>query len=270
VERPPLAGLAEGQQQIATMGYTLGAGDSVRISVYDNPDLSQDVTLAADGAFQYPLIGRVQAGGLTVRQLEALLTQRLADGYLVSPQVGVTVGQYKSQHVYVIGAVKAPGAYPLQRQATLLEILSQVGGPTSEAGFEVIVVRATDQDGSPSATPDLTVAAARQTAVHVQLEQLLAGRLPQQVFLSDGDVVYVPAGAFFYVAGEIQRPGRYRLERDTTVFKAIAVAGGFSKFAATKTVIVQRLVDGQRRDFQASLQDLLQADDIVVVPASLF
>ena len=122
------------------------------MSVYDNPDLSQEVTIEADGAFSYPLIGRVQAAGLPVRQLESLLAKRFAEGYLVSPQVGVTVTQHKSQQVYVMGAVKTPGPYPLQRQTTLLEVLSAAGGPTPEAGFEVILTHAADKQALPSGT----------------------------------------------------------------------------------------------------------------------
>src|SRR5215831_5148113 len=101
-ERPPLSGMGEEQRQTPTTGYALGPGDVLRVSVYDNPDLSQEVTIGPDGAFSYPLIGRVEAAGLQVRQLESLLAKRFADGYLVSPQVGVTVIQHKSQQVYVM------------------------------------------------------------------------------------------------------------------------------------------------------------------------
>ena len=76
--------------------------------------------------------------------------------------------------------------------------------------------------------------------------------------------------AFVYVTGEIQRPGRYRLEKDTTIQKAVTLAGGFTKFAATKSMTVQRMVDGKRLDFQAGPDDLPQAEDVVVVRPSLF
>jgi len=269
-ERPPLSGMGEEPRQIPTTGFTLGPGDVLRVSVYDNPDLSQEVTIEADGAFSYPLIGRVQAGGLPVRQLESLLAKRFAEGYLVSPQVGVTVTQHKSQQVYVMGAVSKPGPYALQRQTTLLEALSTAGGPTPEAGFEVILTHATDKQTLPSGTSKISAAANGQSALRVSLEQLMAGGVPQRITLQDGDVVYVPAAAFVYVTGEIQRPGRYRLEKDTTIQKAVSLAGGFTKFAATKSMTVQRMVDGKRLDFQAGPDDLLQADDVVVVRPSLF
>ena len=270
-ERPPLSGLGEEQRQIAATGFTLGPGDVLRVSVYDNPDLSQEVTIEADGAFSYPLIGRVQAAGLPVRQLESLLTKRFADGYLVSPQVGVTVVQHKSQQVYVMGAVTRPGPYALQRQTTLLEALSAAGGPTPEAGFEVILTHAADKQAPPSGPSKVSAAAANgQPAMRVSLEQLMAGGVPQRITLQDGDVVYVPVAAYIYLSGEVQRPGRYRLEKDTTIQKAVTLAGGFTKFAATKSMTVQRMVDGKRRDFQAGPDDLLQADDVVVVRPSLF
>jgi polysaccharide biosynthesis/export protein len=269
-ERPPLNGLGEKPQPAPTMSYTLGPGDVLRVSVYDNPDLSQEVTIEADGAFSYPLIGRVQAAGLPVRQLESLLAKRFAEGYLVSPQVGVTVTQHKSQQVYILGAVSKPGPYPLQRQTTLLEALSAAGGPTPDAGFEVILTHAADQQVLPSGTSQTSAAANGQPAMRVSLEQLIAGGVPQRITLQDGDVVYVPAAAFVYLAGEIQRPGRYRLEKDATIQKTITAAGGFTKFAATKSMIVQRMVDGKRLDFQAGPDDLLQADDVVVVRPSLF
>ncbi len=265
-----MAGLVHEWPQTTPTGYTLGAGDVLRVSVYDHPDLSQEVTLEADGSFQYPLIGPVQAAGLTGRQVEALVAKRLAAGYLVSPQVGVTVTQYKSQQVYVMGAVKAPGPYPLQRQATLLEMLSAAGGPTPDAGVEVLLVRAIDKQAVMSGHHATSPALVGQPLMRVDLEQLLGGGVPQRIPLQDGDVIYVPASAFIYVTGEILRPSRYRLERDTTVFKAITLAGGFTKFAAKKTMLVQRVVEGQRRNFHASLDDLLQAEDVVVVPASLF
>jgi polysaccharide export outer membrane protein len=240
------------------------------VNVYDNPDLSQEVTVEADGAFSYPLIGRVQAAGLPVRQLESLLAKRFAEGYLVSPHVGVTVTQHKSQQVYVMGAVSKPGPYALQRQTTLLEALSAAGGPTPEAGFEVILTHAADKQALPSGTPKASAAANGQSATRVSLEQLLAGGVSQRLTLQDGDVVYVPAAAFFYVTGEILRPGRYRLEKDTTIQKAVTLAGGFTKFAATKGMTVQRMVNGKRLDFQANPDDLLQAEDVVVVRPSLF
>src|SRR5215475_3127758 len=210
-KRPPVSGMGEEQRQTPTIEPGLGPGDVLRVGVYDNPDLSQEVTIGADGAFSYPLIGRVQATGLPVRQLESFLTKRFADGYLVSPQVGVTVIQHKSQQVYVMGAVSKPGPYALQRQTTLVEALSAAGGPTPDAGFEVILTHAADKQALPSGTSKASTTANGQPAMRGALEQLMAGGVPQRINLQDSAVIYVPVAAFVYVTGEIVRPGRYRL-----------------------------------------------------------
>ena len=110
--QPELSEVIAQRQQLPNSTYTFGPEDVLRITVYDHPDLSHEVTIAADGAFTYPLLGKFQAAGLTVQELEQRLTHRLADGYLVNPQLTVAVLQYRSHHVYVIGAVQKPGVYP--------------------------------------------------------------------------------------------------------------------------------------------------------------
>lgn len=271
-EQSPLQvqGLAEKQQELVSTAYVIGAGDVLRTNVYDHPDLSQEFTVAADGSLLYPLIGPVQAGGMTVRQLEEHVAQRLADGYVVNPQVTVTLVQYKSQLVYVLGAVKTPGPYALQRPTMFLEeILSEVGGPTPEAGLDVIVVRAAER-GQAGVGQSGGLSSSSASTMRVDLTKLLAGDLSQRIEVRQGDTISVPNGTFFYVSGEVIRPGRYRLEQDTTVLKAITVAGGLTKFAVRKHAIVHRVVDGQRHTFEARLEDLLQTEDVVEVPTSLF
>src|SRR5262249_57873809 len=137
-------------------------------------------------------------------------------------------------------------------------------------GFEVILTHAADQQALASGPPKVSAAANGQPAMRVSLEQLMAGGVPQRITLQDGDVVYVPAAAFVYLTGEIQRPGRYRLEKDATIQKTVTAAGGVTKFAATKSMIVQRMGDGKHLEFQAGPDDLLQAEDVVVVRPSLF
>ncbi|RMF89999.1 MAG: hypothetical protein D6736_07460 [Nitrospinota bacterium] len=255
---PPDLVLPQKPEQEET--YTLGPQDGLRITIYDNPDLSREVVVSADGSFVYPLIGQVQATGLTVRQLEQELTRRLADGYLVEPQVSVTVTQYQSQKVYVLGAVRSPGIYTLRQDTTLLELISKAGGPTGDAGLEVLVVKASE------ATPE----GKNLPLIRVDLEKLLAGEIQQPIAIGEADTIYVPQQRYFFVYGEVQRPGRYPLERNTTVFKAITLAGGFTRFAAKRRLKVQRVIDEVPQEFHAQMNDRLQAEDILVVPQSYF
>src|SRR3989442_3323300 len=120
--------------------YIVGSQDVLGITVWGQPDLTGKFTVEADGTFTYPLIGRVKVGALTLRQIEAELRSRLADGYLKNPQVSVAIESYKSQRIFVVGEVKSPGAYPLGANMTLMEALAQAGSTTSDAGDEAGIV----------------------------------------------------------------------------------------------------------------------------------
>jgi polysaccharide export outer membrane protein len=260
---------AVGQRQRLTESvYTLGPEDIIHITVYDHPDLSQDVTIAADGTFTYPFLGKFQAAGLTVQALEQQLTRRLADGYLVNPQLMVTLTQYRSQRIYVLGAVRTPGVYPLQHNATVVELLSQAGGVTPEAEGYILLMPAAE--GSKSGAAATQTGQENSTALRISLDKLLTGQLPQPIPMASGDTIYVPLGGYFFVSGEVENPGRYRLERGMTVHKAITLAGGFSKFADRKRFRVKRTIDGESREYQAQLDDRLQTEDVLIINESIF
>jgi polysaccharide export outer membrane protein len=236
------------------MAHIIGPEDALNITVYGHQDLTQQVVVSADGVFTYPLLGEVRAVGLTARQLEAQLGTKLAE-YVVNPQVGVTVTKFQSQQAYVVGAVKTPGPLELPHATTLVELLTRAGGPTPDAGWEVIVVKSAAEGGA---------------KIQVDLEQLMAGQILQPIPIQGGDTVYVPTAAYFYVSGEVLKPGRYRLERYTTVAKALIMAGGPSRFAAQKSLKVRRIIAGQPQDFHAEMADLLQPEDVLIVPESVF
>jgi polysaccharide export outer membrane protein len=247
--------------------YIIGPEDIINVTVYGHTDLSMQVVIPADGTFSYPLLNRVKAAGLTPQQLEAQLTKELSE-FIVNPQVSVTVTQYVSQQVYIVGEVRSPGLQSLKHASTLLEILVQAGGPTAEAGWEAVLVRASSTQANPPSTTDGTRDS--NTTMHIDLAQLMAGELPRPIQVFSGDTIYIPRAAFYYVSGEVNRPGRYRLERDTTIAKALIVAGGLTKFAAKSKLRVQRLIDGERKEFQGGPNDILQSEDVLVIPQSVF
>jgi polysaccharide export outer membrane protein len=147
--------------------------------VHEHPDLSLEVAVSPDGTLPYPFLGKVPAAGLTVSQLEEQMAQRLANGYLVDPQLTITVVRYRNRHVYVLGSVRTPGLYPLQHNATLVEILSQAGGPTPEAGWYAVVVRATA--GQNGAAPSPASEPKQSAVMHIDLEKLMVGQVAQPV-----------------------------------------------------------------------------------------
>jgi polysaccharide export outer membrane protein len=241
--------------------YVVGPQDRLAITVFDEPTLTKTVTVDSDGSFDFPLIGRVVAGGHSVRQITADLKRRLGppDGFLVNPQVSIEVDTYRSQVVYVNGQVRVPGAVPLKGAMTIMDVLAQAGSPTAEAGPFVEIYR------KPQAAAD----SARTAPLRITMEDLRSGRA-QQTLLNDGDTVNVPKAQTFIVNGFVRAPNSYVLEGDVTVQKAIAMAGGVTERGAQSRTKVQRMVDGKLVEIKVKMTDLVLANDTVIVPQRFF
>src|SRR5258708_7169472 len=123
--------------------YVIGPQDVLTIQVFDQADLGGKYTVETDGTFSFPLIGRVRAGGLTLRNFELELKKRLADGYFRNPQVSVAIELYRSQRIFVMGEVRNPGPVQLSGGMTLIEALARAGSTTAAASGEVAIVRGT-------------------------------------------------------------------------------------------------------------------------------
>lgn len=212
-----------------TQDYVIGPEDILRISVWDHPDLSRErdeVVVSLEGYISFPLVGQVLARDLTTSQLEQKLCQLLADGYIVDPQVRVTVVEYKSKLIYVLGEVQKPGAYPLTRkEITLVEAISMAKGVTQDAGPEAIIVR---PQKPKHGNPHPIEMATKEELITANLGALLEGNLQENLAIRSGDTIYVPRTKYFFIIGEVTKPGRYILESGTTVLKAIGVAGGLT------------------------------------------
>ena len=247
--------------------YVVGPQDRLAITVFDEPTLTKTVTVDSDGTFDYPLVGRVTAGGLSVRQITADLKKRLGppNGFLVNPQVSIEVETYRSQVVYVNGQVRVPGAVPLKGAMTIMDVLAQAGSPTPDAGPFIEVYR--KPAGQSSQGPlDPTKAPAPE---RIRMDDLRNGRA-QQIILRDGDTVNVPKAQTFIVNGFVRSPNTYVLEGDVTVQKAIAIAGGVNERGALSRAKIQRMVDGKLVEIKARMTDLVQPNDTIVVPQRFF
>lgn len=124
--------------------YKIGPADVIDISVFQAPELSKSVQVAADGTINLPLLGPIAAAGKTSRDIERDLTARLGQKYLQSPQVNVYIREYNSQRVTIDGSVKRPGIYPLRGRTTLLQAIATAEGFTETANSTVVVFRAKD------------------------------------------------------------------------------------------------------------------------------
>jgi polysaccharide export outer membrane protein len=249
--------------------YIVGPQDVLGITVWDQNDLSGKFTVETDGSFTFPLIGRLQAGGLTLRQIEAVLKKRLADGYFRNPQLTVAVETYRSQRVFITGEVRTPGTYTLTGDMSLIEALSRAGSTTQSAGGEAIIVRA--GDGQATNGPLLPNQAENATSIRVDLKDLQSGGLSKNVPLKDGDTIFVPRAETVYVFGQVKNPGAYAIQtRDTTVLQALSLAGGVTDRGSTGRIKIVRIVKGKKTEIKVGLTDLVLPGDTIIVPERFF
>lgn len=244
----------------AAVNYVLGPRDIISITVYEQKDLDVEARIAEDGQVNLPLIGQVTAAGRTVKSFEADLEAKYSE-YIYGPQVTVFIKEYHSLEVSVLGEVKKPGLYQLSGDSTLMELASQVGGFTHEAGGTLVILRPSKEPGG------------KTEAIIIDTEKLLGGDgAAQNIKIYDGDTINVPKADVFFVFGEVKKPGSYKMESDVahTVIKAISIAGGFTDMAAKKSIKITREVGAQTMEFKADMHTQVQPHDIIVVPESFF
>jgi polysaccharide export outer membrane protein len=256
-------------QPQAQTDYIVGAQDVLTINVWEQAALSGKFTVESDGTFTFPLIGRIKAGGLSLRQVEAEIRKRLTDGYLKNPQVSVSVEQYRSQRLFIVGEVKSPGTYPLTGDMTLIEALARAGSTTLYAAGEAVIVRA--GAGQSAAGPTLPGQVDDKNVVKVDIKDLQNGVLSQNVTLRDGDTIFVPRAESIYVFGQVKNPGAYPLQqKDTTVLQALSLAGGVTDRGSTSRIKIVRMVGGQKQEIKVKLNDLVRPGDTIIVSERFF
>ena len=242
--------------------YVVGPSDVLAITVFNQPQLTGKFAIEADGTLAFPLVGRIKVGGLNIRAVEDDLRKRLANGYLTDPQVNVTVEQYRSQQIFVMGEVKQPGTLQFTGAMTLIEALARVGSPTDHAGSEVVVVR---PPGPPEATAKLPSNSPNSETIRVDLQGLQTGELSQNIVLRAGDTIFVPRAPTVFVSGQVKTPGEYVIRGRMTVRQAIALAGGVTDRGSGRRIQIVRQVDGKETTLNADLQTPIQAGDTIVV-----
>ena len=248
--------------------YRIGPEDILRITVYGHPDLTQTVAVQADGGFVFPLVGRVEAEDLSAPDLERKLHDVLARDLIRDPQVAVTVQQYRSKVVFVMGEVSRPGTYPLLGTRRILEVLAKAGPMTANAGTEAVVVRARDPEARPVLPSEVGAAKGGPAEVlRVDLRAMQAGDLAQNLVLQPRDTVFVPAAPKVFVSGHVPNPGGYAFTPGTTVRQAVGLAGGSARSGRVR---VLREVGGRAQPVELGLDDPVQAGDTIVVRGGLF
>lgn len=247
--------------------YTIGPRDVLSINVWSHGDLTKDYPVDADGFVPFPLLGRVEANGLTTMEFAARLKNLLGRDYLVDPQVIVTVRDYLSKKVHVLGEAERPGLYYLTAQSSLLEILSKAGGLSKAAGKQLLLYR--NHRSSAAAAPT------GNTILRLNLEKIQAGDATENIALQDEDTIFIPKARAYFVLGEVKAPGTFPLDKETVAIEAVTLAGWFNDKAAPSAVkVTRRKPDGSLETLSLDMSGALPKDrnfriqdgDTILVP----
>ncbi len=250
--------------------YRLGPGDILEINIFELEKRDEFKTINArveeSGEITIPIAGSLVAGGLTVDELITAINTRLVEGeFIKAPRTNVTVKEFRSKKIAVVGAVEKPGEYMLrQNVTTLLDALGMAGGPTDQAGYELYVVKASkDLRLADLSTETLAKSPAfDENTIVVDLIALMQeGALDLNVALGNGDVVFVPRAKKFYVVGFVRRPGGFPLNQPMTILEGIAMAEGLmEREASPSKCALKRLTAGREEIIPLDLVAIAQGE----------
>ncbi len=209
---------------------TIGPGDDLRITVFQRPELTTETRVPDNGSISFPLIGEVPVAGMTPEQVGGRIAEKLKSGeYILNPQVGVPIAQLRSRQVSVLGLVNRPGRYPLaETNMKITDVLALAGGLAPLGDDTVTVIR----EGKP---------------LQVNLPgSLRDGKLPEVFDIRSGDTVFVQRSPVYYIYGEVQRAGAYKLEPGMSVMQALSVGGGVTMRGTDRRMKIRASMTAER------------------------
>lgn len=270
-----LISAAATSQKPVSEGYRIGPEDVLEIDAYNLDELKKTVRVNAAGDIALPLVGVLRVKGMTSSQVEGEITRRL-DRYVEQTVVNVTVKEYRSQMISVVGAVRNPQVFAVTGQKYLLDTLMIAGGLSNDAGRVCYIIRPAPGDSGRQAEEG---SKPRAEAIIIDLDELLIkGNFGLNVPVYANDIVNVPRGGTFFIDGEINAPGSYMLSGKMTLVQAITMAKGVSSQAQLGDVRIFRDNGKGERDViladYAEIRDgkkpdvLLEENDIIIVPKS--
>jgi polysaccharide export outer membrane protein len=248
-----------------TSSASIAPGDVLKISVYGNPDLTTVTRVMPNGTITFPLIGQVTVGGATPAQAEVNIADRLSrGGYVRNAAVSVFVQERSPvsvASVTLLGQVERSGTYTLDKDSpeavsTLVTLLAKAGGTTEKAADYGYLIR--NEGGQP-----------RKTRIDL-IDLMRNGNVKANLPLTSGDIVLVPEMDVFYIYGEVQKPGRYKLERDMTVMQGLSVASGMTPRGNVRGIVLNRLTGTTMTSLGTNLEDRLQPNDVLYVKTAVF
>jgi len=238
--------------------YQLGAGDAIRIQVFQNPDLTVEARVSENGSVSYPMIGSITLGGLSIGAAEKKIADALrTGGFLQKPQVNIVLVQIRGSQVAVLGQVNRPGRFALETNTSVSDALAMAGGATT-TGDDVVILTGT-RGGKPF-----------RKVIDIPA-LFLDGKSEDDVPVMAGDTLYVHRAPVFYIYGEAQRNGPYRIERGMTIMQGLATGGGPTvRGSESRLRLYRKDAAGVIQQTTPSLTEALQPNDVIYVRESLF
>lgn len=244
----------------AQVSYVMGAGDEIRLTVYNQPDLTTEGRISGDGTLEIPLIGSVKIAGRSTAEAARMIAEYYQRGdFLQDAHVNILVTKYRSQSVAILGKVNKPGQLILEGPTSLTQALAYAGG-VAESGSERLILIRTGNNG-------------RQDRQEYDLQNLLNHEAEDRsvVWMQNGDTLYVPIAGRFYISGEVRSPGMYPLDRSLNVMQALGVAGGLTTRANDRGLLLHRKqANGAVKELRAKPDDPVLDGDVLVIKESLF
>ena len=240
------------------LDYPLGPGDVLRIQVFQNPDLTTETRVSENGAITFPLIGAVEVGGLAIGAAEKKIAGALKDGgFVQQPQINIILVQMRGNQVSVLGQVNRPGRFPLETLSRVSDMLAAAGG--AALGGDDFAIITGLRNGKPF----------RKV---IDIPALYLGeKSDEDILLAGGDSIYVHRAPVFYIYGEAQRPGAYRIERGMTVMQALAQGGGPTlRGSEWRLRLHRKNPENVVEKISPEMTDAVQPNDIIYVRESIF
>jgi protein involved in polysaccharide export with SLBB domain len=285
--------------------YLINPGDVIDIQVDRAPELSGMRRVSASGTIRMEYLGRIKAQGTTADELASFIANGLRDRYLKNPRVNVTVKQINSHIFFIQGAVKSPGAYPIEGRPSLLTLITVAGGLTENHGSTAFIIReayrpemdvpdkgdprgaldsqtesdAADSPSQPGGRNQEAGERERYELIKVNINGLFRGDFDKNMHLDPRSVVHIPQAEVFFVGGDVNAPGSFMFKEGATLRQAITLAQGMKSTAASDRVIIFREdpVTRKRQEIRVDAGKIMNgkqedvtitANDIVIIPNS--
>ena len=238
--------------------YQIGPGDAIRILVYQNPDLTLETRVTEAGNISFPLIGVVRIGGMTISSAELTIANALkSGGFIKQPQVTILPVQIRSNQISVLGQVGHPGRFPIETFNTRISEMIAIAGGITATGADTAILTGI-RDGKPF-RKEIDISG-----------MFLDNKLEEDIVVAGGDVIYVHRMPMFYIYGEVQRPGSYRVERGMTIRQALTLGGGPTVRGTERRLTLHRRNSNSVAESTPNLNNLVRPDDVLYVGESLF